>query len=405
MEEPLKVNTVFEPAILAGISLKNKIIRSATHEGLADEEGCPTEQLTELYLRLAKGGVGAIITGYAGVQQNGKCPLHRMLMIHQDRFIPSYKAMTDAVHAAGTPIILQIAHCGRQTRSKITGEPTVAPSAIRDRFYNEDLPKELTELKIDEIINNFVNAIWRAKQSGFDGVELHAAHGYLLSQFLSPYMNRRQDRWGGTTENRFRVIREIYARARAEVGAYPIFIKMNAYDGRRGGMRIEEAIKIAQLLDQSGCAAIEVSCGVVEDGFYMSRGDKIPIDAALMHTFKYKSMPGWIKAIMRPCANLISRPVKPLANYNVAAAEMIQAAVAIPIIVVGGIASLPDIVDILERHQADYVSMSRPLIIEPGLVKRFQEGRQERSRCIQCNYCMIMAEDRPLKCYFGKLKE
>jgi len=199
------MKTVFEPTVLAGFPLKNRIIRSATHEGMANEDGCPTEQLKGYYLRLAKGEVGAIITGYAGVQQNGKSPLYRMLMIDHDRFIAAYKAITDAVHERQTPIILQIAHCGRQTRSRITGEPTVAPSAIRDKFYNEDLPKELTEQEIDEIINNFVKAIERAKQAGFDGVQLHAAHGYLLSQFLSPYTNRRQDRWGGTTENRFRV--------------------------------------------------------------------------------------------------------------------------------------------------------------------------------------------------------
>ena len=399
------MKTVFEPTVLAGFPLKNRIIRSATHEGMANEDGCPTEQLKGYYLRLAKGEVGAIITGYAGVQQNGKSPLYRMLMIDHDRFIAPYKAITDAVHEPQTPIILQIAHCGRQTRSRITGEPTVAPSAIRDKFYNEDLPKELTEQEIDEIINNFVKAIERAKEAGFDGVQLHAAHGYSLSQFLSPYTNRRQDRWGGTTENRYRVIREIYTRARTVVSNYPIFIKLNAYDGRNGGMRVEEAIKIAQLLEQSGCAAIEVSCGTAEDGLYASRGEEVPIDAALRYTFKFKSLPAWIKRLMKPFANIISRPVKPFTNYNVTAAQMIKANVTIPVIVVGGITSLGGIGDILERHQADLVSMCRPFIIEPNLVKKFQEGKQEHSRCIRCNYCMIASEEQPLKCYHGKLKE
>ena len=132
-----------------------------------------------------------------------------MLMIDQERFVSSYETITEAVHEAETPIILQVAHCGRQTRSKITGFPTVAPSAIRDKFYNEEMPEELTEAQIDDIIDNFVRAIERAKRAGFDAVQLHAAHGYLLSQFLSPYTNRRRDRWGGTTENRFRIIREI----------------------------------------------------------------------------------------------------------------------------------------------------------------------------------------------------
>lgn len=395
----------FQPMSIAAVQLKNRIIRSATHEGMAEKDGCPTKKLRELYARLAKGGAGAIITGYAGIQQNGKCPLHRMLMIDQDRFIGPYHAITDGVHELGTPIFLQIAHSGRQTRSKATGMPTVAPSAIRDKFYSEDMPKPLAEGEIEEIIDNFVKAIERAKRAGFDGVQLHAAHGYLLSEFLSPYSNHRQDQWGGTTENRFRIIGEIYDRARRVVGDYPLLVKLNAYDGRKGGMRVDEALRVARLLEESGCAAIEVSCGTTEDGMYMTRGPKLPIDAIFAHTFKYKSLPSWRKSLMRPFASLISRPAKPLANYNAEAAQAIKANVGIPVIVVGGIASLPDIRQIVGEGKADAISMSRPFVIEPGIVKKFQEGKQDRSKCIQCNFCVIAAETRPLRCYHGKLKE
>jgi 2,4-dienoyl-CoA reductase-like NADH-dependent reductase (Old Yellow Enzyme family) len=398
------MEAVFQPASIAGIPLQNRIIRSATHEGMADDDGCPTERLKELYVRLAKGGAGAVITGYAGVQQDGKSPLYRMSMIDQDRFIDPYKSITDAVHESGAPIILQIAHCGRQTRSKITGMPTAAPSPIRDKFYNEDLPGELSEGEIYGIVDNFVKAIERAKRAGFDGVQLHAAHGYLLSEFLSPYANRRQDRWGGTTEHRFRVIREIYDRARGVVGNYPILAKLNAYDGRKGGMRVEEAVRIAGMLEESGCAAIEVSCGTMEDGFHTTRGIEAPVDAAFEYTFKFKSLPSWAKKLMRPFAGMISRPVKPLAKYNVEAAQAIKAAVGLPVIVVGGIASLSDVVGIVGQGKADAVSMCRPFIIEPDIVKKLQEGKQEHSRCIQCNICALAAEARPLRCYYGKVK-
>jgi 2,4-dienoyl-CoA reductase-like NADH-dependent reductase (Old Yellow Enzyme family) len=399
------MRNVFEPTLLAGISLKNRIIRSATHEGMADEHGIPTAHLKDLYIRLAKGQVGAIVTGYAGTQQDGKSPLYRMLMIDDDRVIPAYKKIIDAVHELGTAIILQIAHSGRQTRSKITNRPTVGPSAIRDKFYNEDMPQELAEEGIDRIVESFAGAIRRARDAGFDGVQLHGAHGYLLSEFLSPYTNHRSDKWGGTLENRFRIVAEILRRAKVVAGDYPILVKLNAYDGRKGGMRVEEAIRIALLLERSGCAAIEVSCGTVEDGFYMSRGERTPIDAALRYTFKYKSLPGLIKRAIKPFANVVSRPVKPLLNYNVPAAEAIKASVTIPVIAVGGIGSFRDITDVIEREKADFVSMSRPFIIEPGIVKKFQEGKQKSSRCIRCNYCMIASEARPLKCYYGKLKE
>ena len=297
----------FQPMSIGAVNLKNRVIRSATHEGMAEKDGCPTKKLRELYARLAKGGAGAIITGYAGTQQNGRCPLHRMLMIDQDRFIGPYHAITEGVHELGAPIFLQIAHSGRQTRSSITGMPTVAPSAIRDKFYSEDMPAPLSEGEIEGIIDSFVGAVERAKRAGFDGVQLHAAHGYLLSEFLSPYSNRRGDQWGGTTENRFRIVREIYDRARRAVGDYPILAKLNAYDGRKGGMRLDEAVRVARLLEESGCAAIEVSCGTSEDGFYMTRGPKLPIDAIFAHTFKYKSLPSWQKSLMRPFATLFTR--------------------------------------------------------------------------------------------------
>jgi 2,4-dienoyl-CoA reductase-like NADH-dependent reductase (Old Yellow Enzyme family) len=400
------MTSVFEPAAIAGISLKNRIIRSATHEGMADEAGCPTDKLKGLYVRLAKGGVGAIITGYAGIQNDGKSSLFHMLMIDDDRFIPHYKAITDAVHEHGTSLILQIAHSGRQTRSIITGLPTVAPSAIRDKFYSEDMPRELTEDQIVEIIDNFVKAIGRAKAAGFDGVQIHGAHGYLLSEFMSPYSNKRTDRWGGSTENRFRIVGEIFHRARASLGTdYPILIKLNAYDGRKSGMRVDEAVKIAQMLEACGCSAIEVSCGTGEDGFHMSRGEKLPMEAVFRYNFKYKSLPPLVKRLMKPFASLISHPVKPIDNYNVEAAQKIKAKVSVPVIVVGGISTLPDIREILENRKADFVSMCRPFIIEPNLVKRFQEGKVEPSRCIRCNYCILAIEERPLRCYYGMLKD
>ncbi|MHB8881128.1 MAG: NADH:flavin oxidoreductase [Thermodesulfovibrionales bacterium] len=396
-------HTVFEPASIEGITLKNRIIRSATHEGMAGEKGFPTERLKALYVRLAKGGVGAIITGYAGVQPDGKSSLLGMTMIDSDASIPAYREITDAVHEYGTPIIMQIAHCGRQTRSRSTGIQTVAPSALRDAFFNEDMPKELSDAEINEVIDNFVSAIGRARQAGFDGVQLHAAHGYLLSEFLSSYSNRRKDGWGGSTANKYRIISEIFRRAKEQVGAYPILVKMNGYDGRHNGMKIEEAVRIAQMLESSGCAAIEVSCGVFDDGLSTMRGEELPADAAMTYTFKYKKLPGVVKAIAKPLLRTFMKQPKPLLKYNLDAAIRIKKAVNIPVIVVGGINNLDDIDSIIRENNIDFVSMSRPFIIEPDIVSKFSNGTQTSSKCIMCNYCAIIAEERPLKCYYGRL--
>jgi 2,4-dienoyl-CoA reductase-like NADH-dependent reductase (Old Yellow Enzyme family) len=405
MEESKMSIAVFEQAQIAGVKLRNRIIRSATYEGMADENGFPTEKLKNLYIRLAKGGVGAIITGYAAVQADGKSNAVGKAMIDDDRSIPAYREITDAVHEYDTPIIMQISHCGRQTRFKSTGLPVVAPSALRDAFYNEDIPRELSESGIQEIIENFVSAIIRAKKAGFDGVELHLAHGYLLSEFLSSHSNRRKDRWGGSIENKYRIVGEIFKKAKERVGDYPILAKINAHDGRKNGMRIEEAGKIAQMLEDSGCAAIEVSCGTVEDGFYTLRGEKLPADAAMDYMFKYKNIPGFLKNIAKPVLKTLLKQPKPLLKYNLDAAFEIRKSINIPVIVVGGINNMDDINDIIKNKNLDFVSMSRPFIIEPDIVSKFSKGTQSQSKCIMCNYCIAISEEKPLKCYYGKLPQ
>ncbi|MFC2155965.1 NADH:flavin oxidoreductase [Acidobacteriota bacterium] len=398
-------NAIFEPTSLAGIRLKNRIIRSATHEGMADENGFPTKNLKKLYIRLTKGDPGAIITGYAGIQADGKSSLFAMMMIDNDDSIPGYREITNAVHKYGTPIIMQIAHCGRQTRSKTIGLQPVAPSAIRDVFFNEDIPKELSEDEINGIIDNFVSAIIRVKQAGFDGVQLHLAHGYLLSEFLSSHSNQRKDRWGGSTENKYRIVAEIFRRARELVGDYPILVKLNAHDGRKNGMKTEEAVRIAKMLEKSGCAAIEVSCGIIEDGLYTMRGKKLPVDAAMEYNFKYKNLPGPIKGISKPLLKAFMKQPKPLLKFNLDSAIQIKKSVNIPVIVVGGINNIDDINLIIGSQNIDLVSMCRPFIIEPNIVTRFHEGTQTKSKCIMCNYCAIIGEEKPLRCYYGKLPQ
>ena len=394
---------IFEETFLSTIKLKNRILRSATNEGMADNKGFPTNELKAKYVQLAQGGVGAIITGYSGIQHNGKGNTYNMLMIDSDEYIPYYKGITEAVHEYNTSIILQISHSGRQTRSKIIGQKPVAPSAIKDQYFNEETPKELTEAEIFEIIDNFVSAIVRAKKAGFDGVQLHTAHGYLLAEFLSNNSNKRRDNWGGSLENRFRIIKEIFTRAKVLVGDYPVLIKINAHDGRRNGMRIDEAIKISKLLEECGCAGIEVSCGTYADGLYTFRGNMLPIDAALSFNFKYNKLPKFVKNIFKNVAPYVIPKIKPYYNYNVDSAQRIKQSVRIPVIVVGGINSIDSIRNIINTQKANFVSMCRPFIIEPNIVNKFKEGTQQKSKCIECNYCGIAQEEKPFKCYNGKL--
>ncbi|EGW39116.1 NADH:flavin oxidoreductase [Desulfosporosinus sp. OT] len=393
---------VFSEAQIAGVKVKNKIIRSATHEGLADDLGNPTEALIKKYEALAKGDVGAIITGYAAIMQNGKSPLANMLMFDDDVKIPYYMKLVDQIHQYNTPIFLQITHCGRQTFSKTTGLPTVAPSPIKDKLYNEDIPQELNDAEIHEIIDNFVSAIERAKKAGFDGVQLQLSHGYLLSSFLSPHMNKRKDKWGGSTENRFRIIKEIMYWARERVGCYPIIAKINGYEKSKDGITLEEAVLIAKHLEESRCDGIEVSCGIAEEGFMALRGD-FPFDMIAKHNHLMKRIPKIFYPVVKPVLKHSFASPEPRYLYNVNSAKKIKENVKIPVIVVGGIRKLEDIEEIINNEQSDFVSMSRPFIIEPNIVKKFMEGKQQQSKCIDCNYCQIGIEENPLKCYYGKI--
>jgi len=394
----------YEKSTMCGVSLPTRIIRSATHEGMADENGKPTEQLTKLYERYARNGVGLIITGYMGISQQGKCPLYNMTMINSDELIPAWKELTDRVHAAGAPIFAQIAHSGRQTRKKVTGEKTVAPSPIRDFLYWETLPHRLSTKEIHKICDDFAAAALRAKKAGFDGVQLHCAHGYLLHGFLSPHTNKRRDKWGGTTEKRFRIVGEAIEKMRALVGDFPIIVKISSSEKERDGLNPEEALKIAVLMEKAGVDGIEVSCGRASEGFNMSRGG-FPYEIMCTDNFRFEMFPKFTWPVLKPFMKFIFKSPLPLFNYNVDTSEMIKNAVKIPVIVCGGIRSASDIESILCNGKADFVSMSRPFICEPNLVKKLRDGVQTDARCINCNYCLMGAERRPLRCYYGQLPE
>jgi 2,4-dienoyl-CoA reductase-like NADH-dependent reductase (Old Yellow Enzyme family) len=391
------MSKVFEPIELAGITFPNRIIRSATYEGMSDEYGKPTEKLLKKYTALAKGGVGGIITGFIGINQQGKSTGHYMSMINNADSVKAYQKLTEKMHEFGTPIIAQLNHCGGQTKKEATGMPVIAPSKIAD--YKA---KEMTETEILEVIEAFVQGVKNAKEAGFDGVQIHMAHGYLLSEFVSPRMNRRTDKWGGSTVNRFRIVKEIFEQSRNVVGDYPMIVKMNGFETLKNGLTIEESVEIARLLEQVGCDGIEVSNGTVKAGLATMRG-QVPWELMVAQNNKLNKMPQFVKGFIGTLAEKTFPQPQPKSLYNLDAAIAIREVVNIPVIVVGGITSLDEIENIVNNNECDIVSMSRPFIVEPDLVNKFQTGKQTHAKCIQCNFCIIGSESGPLRCYYGKL--
>ena len=387
---------LFERSSINSMALENRLVRSATYEAMAGEDGCVTDDHIGLYTKLAKGGVGLIIAGFAYVHKNGVCG-PRQLGISDDRHVPGLKRLTDAVHAAGGKICSQIAHAGRQTtRALLGGIPPLAPSDLEpDPFYHT-VPRAMTGAEIEVTIEAFVNAALRSKAAGFDAVQLHAAHGYLIAQFLSPHTNRRTDEWGGHIENRMRFPLAVVDRVRAAVGPdYPVMIKLSVEERVPNGMTTDEACIVAGALKEHGVDAIEVSGGILVDTiFSMCRGD-IPIDM-LTERLTPEAKAGAAKFF-----HAIADQVAMKEAYWADQAAKVKAAVGeLPLIVVGGMRYPQTMENIITDGKADYIALSRALVREPSLPREMAEGRRSPVKCAYCNRCLAkIGTGAPLRCY------
>ncbi len=347
------MDILFTPVKIGSITIKNRFARSSTHEYLSSKDGEVTERLIDIYRDLAKGGVGLINTGFAYVHSSGKVSL-KQNAIYDDKFIDGWRKIVNVVHNYDTKIALQIVHGGRQVRPKfITGEP-LAPSSVTDSSTGVT-PKEMTIKEIENVRKAFVDAIRRGKEAGFDAVQLHIAHGYLLSEFISPYTNRRTDKYGGNTENRTRIIVEILNMAREVVGRdYTIFAKLNSEDCIKGGLTIDETEKVAKILAENTLDAIELSGGIAEAGSVSARPD---IDSPEKEAYFFP----------------FAKKIKEITN--------------LPLILVGGIRSLSVMLKLINSGYVDMIAMSRPFIREPDFVNKLKSGVSTKSECISCNGC------------------
>jgi 2,4-dienoyl-CoA reductase-like NADH-dependent reductase (Old Yellow Enzyme family) len=387
---------LYEPITIKNMSLKNRIVKSATYEAMAAEDGSLTDQLINMYASLAKGGVGLIITGYAYIQENGHCmPLQTG--VFSDDNIPGLRKLVDTVHKEGGKIALQIAHSGRQTTPALIGDQTpLAPSAIEaDPLFHTE-PREMTAGEISETIDAFAAAAARCKKAGFDAVQLHGGHGYLIAQFLSPFTNRRTDEWGGNTENRMRFVKQVVKKVRAAVGPdYPVLIKISVEEGVENGLKLGESCIIAKGLADLGVDAIEVSGGIVADtAFVMSRGE-VPIDQMAW------GLEGDAKTQTEQALYSIVDSVKIEEAYWLPHAEKIkEVAGAVPVMLVGGMKYPQTMETIVQEKKADFISMARALVREPALPKEMIEGRRSPVKCAYCNRCLAaVVGGQPLKCY------
>jgi 2,4-dienoyl-CoA reductase-like NADH-dependent reductase (Old Yellow Enzyme family) len=358
-------STLFQAISLGTLEVANRTVRSATAEYLSAADGRPLPELADMFCALAEGGVGLIIAGHAYVDRGGRCRV-QMSGMHDDALIPDWAALVDRVHAVGGRVAAQINHGGRQCDPAAVDGALVAPSPIA---VDKDTPRpqELGERQIENLVRAYADAAGRVKAAGFDAVQVHSAHGYLINQFNSPATNWRRDAWGGTFARRLRFLEEVAAAVRDVVGGdYPVLIKLGAVDFVRDGLSEDDGVEIIRHLRDLGFDAVEISGGV--DG-----GQRGSVRAA----------------IDRPSREAYFLPIARKARY----------VTDLPIILVGGMRSREVIDAILDEGSADMVSFCRPLIREPDLPLRLREG-QPAATCISCNQCWPRAGELGISCHY-----
>lgn len=338
---------------------------------MATFDGYPTQELKKLYCTLAEGEVGFIITSGACIETWKNYPktlgLISPLAIYDDSYIEAWREINSAVHKRGTKIAMQIGHLGRQDIPELRGSAPIAPSAVPIKG-NPVVPREMTISDIKDVVEKFAQACRRVKSAGFDAVQFHGAHGNLITNFMSPFTNVRTDDYGGNTENRARFLVETINRARELVGPdFPLMIKLSFSDFIDGGFDSDEAIAVAEILERTGIDCIEVSGGTLSESKYHIA----------------------VKGIQK----------EEQEAYFKMYAKALKKYVSIPVVLVGGHRT-PEVMNkILEDGVADFISLSRPLIREPGLIRRWINGDLQKAKCNSCNQCFDNWIFRPLRCY------
>jgi len=384
-----KQSKVFSPGKIGNLELRNRIIRSGCFEGMCQDGGV-TDELIEHHRRVAEGGVSMTTVAYCSVTFDGRAFGHEMWM--REEIMPDLKRLTDIVHREGAAVSIQLGHCGFFASRKEIGKRPLGASP-KFCLFRMSRCTEMKEQEIEAMVKHFAKAAVMAKDAGFDAVEIHSGHGYLLSQFLSPWTNHRKDRYGGSLENRLRFPSAVIQHVRKAVGSdIPILIKMNQRDGMRGGLELDEAVEIAKRFEENGASALIPSCGfTAKTPLYMMRGNVPTIEMAR----NQKSLFMRLGLILFGRFMVQHYPFEPL--YLFEGARRIKDAVNIPIIYVGGILSLDNMEAVLNEG-FEFVEVGRATIRDPDFVRKLEQGKIQESDCDHCNRCIAAMDAGGVYC-------
>ena len=377
---------LFDPLRLGPVELPNRIVRAATSEALGLPDGSPSDALRDLYETFARNQVGLIITGHLYVDRRGMYVAGQP-GIDSDGLIAPWRRITDTVHAAGGKIFAELAHAGSQCR--VPDENPMAPSPVPNELTGREVDGA-TEDEIAAVIDSFGQGARRAMEAGFDGVHIHGANGYLISEFSSALTNHRTDEWGGSAAKRDRFAVELVKRVRAEVPAdRAMTMKIGFYDAvpaEEGGLGLEESLPRAERLVTEGLDGIEVSCNVM----------RLPSDSAATYVAVDRR-----RAAEDLLFHRLTKEPKNGEAYFLSVAQALRAKLGdrVKIQLVGGMRSRETMETVLQSGVADLVAMSRPFIREPDLARQLAEGRTGRVDCVSCNICLMHEGHHSLRCW------
>lgn len=387
---------LFEPLQIGPIVLRNRTIRAAAFEGMAHGHS-PTPQLVSYHRAVAAGGIGMSTVAYASVTRSGLSFPHQLWL--RKEIIPELSALVQAIHSEGARAAIQIGHCGNMAQRRVIGERPMSASA-KFNLYGPNWPRAMDKTDIAKVVHSFGQAVEIARAAGFDAVEVHAGHGYLISQFLSPLTNRRSDEYGGSLRNRMRFLQQVISEVRhAAKSDLAVLCKMNLRDGVKGGQDLEDAVEIAQLLEREGADALILSGGFVSAApMYIMRGE-MPTD--VMSRLIENPLLRWL---LRLFGSQLISSVPYRDNYFLEDAKVIRGQVKLPLICIGGVVSRAAIDEALAAG-FEGVAMARALISDPAFVRKLAAEERAVSNCDHCNYCAARIYTRDMACHMRQEPE
>lgn len=381
---------LFNSGNIGPIKLRNRSIRSAAFEGMSENHHV-TDELIEYHRKVAAGGIGMTTVAYASVSRDGLSFPHQLWI--REEILPGLRKLSNAVHGEGAAISIQIGHTGNMSKKEVMGMRPIAPSG-RFNLYGPTWPRKMNQKDIERVVDDFRKSVILIRESGFDAVEIHAGHGYLISQFLSPYTNHRNDEYGGSFENRSKFLRKVLKAVKEETeGKMALLVKMNMSDGFQGGISQIDAIKTAKLIEEEGGDAIVLSGGFVSRApLYIMRG-KIP-----SRTMSYYIHNPIVKILVRYWGQQLMKPIPFMEGYFMEEAQPFLNELKIPVVAVGGMNSLNTIQKALNSG-FEYIAIARALIEDPEFIRKLENNIISKSACNHCNYCVAVMYSGKMRCY------